>query len=291
MAEQKNNMTDRQLAEELQKGKRGGLGGRLLEILGVVVVAAGAVFGGSVPAIIAGALLAGIGEWLRRKSTGKADRLTMDTLAPGVVGAVMENVEMPPSSPLLHRGDTNIPVPSHDYCSESGRIRGVYQGLTTELCTVRLTDVSEFQREETNQWERNEREVYAGQWALCRLEREFPTWLTIWPRERLEKLLNARTIKAENEDFNKRFNLSSGDAQEALRILNPSRMERLMALAETSGRFALNLNTDGKLYIAVHSGHGFFEAGKGRETPEQLRQRFARELKLFTDIIDVFRPV
>lgn len=77
MAEQKNNMTDRQLAEELQKGKRGGLGGRLLEILGVVVIAAGAVFGGSVPAIIAGALLAGIGEWLRRKSTGKADRLTM----------------------------------------------------------------------------------------------------------------------------------------------------------------------------------------------------------------------
>ena len=46
MAEQKNNMTDRQLAEELQKGKRGGLGGRLLEILGVVVIAAGAVFGG-----------------------------------------------------------------------------------------------------------------------------------------------------------------------------------------------------------------------------------------------------
>ena len=42
MAEQKNNMTDRQLAEELQKGKRGGLGGRLLEILGVVVIAAGA---------------------------------------------------------------------------------------------------------------------------------------------------------------------------------------------------------------------------------------------------------
>ena len=105
------------------------------------------------------------------------------------------------------------------------------------------------------------------------------------------KAADARTIKTENEDFNKRFNLSSGDAQEALRILNPSRMERLMALAETSDRFALNLNTDGKLYIAVHSGHGFFEAGKGRETPEQLRQRFTRELKLFTDIIDVFRPV
>lgn len=120
MAEQKNNMTDRQLAEELQKGKRGGLGGRLLEILGVVVIAAGAVFGGSVPAIIAGALLAGIGEWLRRKSTGKADRLTMDTLAPGVVGAVMENVEMPPSSPLLHRGTPTFPCPATTIAAKAG---------------------------------------------------------------------------------------------------------------------------------------------------------------------------
>ena len=67
-------------------------------------------------------------------------------------------------------------------------------------------------------------------------------------------------------------------------------MERILALADSSiGKFAVNLNSDGRLYIAVHSGHGFFDLGKGRENPAQLRQRFDRELKWFTDMIDAFR--
>ncbi len=148
------------------------------------------------------------------------------------------------------------------------------------------------QREETGLWEKNEQEVYTGQWMLCELGREFSTWLTIWPREGLDKLLRSGTIQTENDAFNKRFNLTGGDTQAALRILNPNRVERLLQLAESSfGKFAVNLNADGRLYIAVHSGRGFFDAGKGREMPEQLRQRFTRELKWFTDMVDVFRPM
>ena len=139
---------------------------------------------------------------------------------------------------------------------------------------------NEVQREETGLWEKNEQEVYTGQWMLCELGREFSTWLTIWPREGLDKLLRSGTIQTENDAFNKRFNLTGGDTQAALRILNPNRVERLLQLAESSfGKFAVNLNADGRLYIAVHSGRGFFDAGKGREMPEQLRQRFTRELK------------
>ena len=69
-------------------------------------------------------------------------------------------------------------------------------------------------------------------------------------------------------------------------------MERILALADSPiGKFAVNLNPDGRVYIAVHSGHGFFDIGKGYENPAQLRQRFARELKWFTDMIDAFRDV
>lgn len=57
--------------------------------------------------------------------------------------------------------------------------------LNTELCTVRLTEVSEFQREETGMWEKNEQVVYTGQWMLSELNREFPTWLTIWPWDKM----------------------------------------------------------------------------------------------------------
>ena len=292
MAEQKTNMTDEQLAQELRKSKGGKLGGKILSLLGGVIAVAGMILGGNLVLVVIGGVVLGLGQMVQGKSKGNANQQTFEAIAPDIVGAAFENVQMNLTPHLLDAEDTNIPLPGHTYCSGSGYVRGIYQGLTTELCTVRLTEVSEVQREETGLWEKNEQEVYTGQWMLCQMNREFPTWLTIWPRDRLDKLLRAKTIKTGNETFDKRFNLSSDDEEAALRILNPDRIERIMALEDSSfGRFAVNLNRDGRLYLAVHSGHGFFDIGKGHENPTQLRQRFARELKWFTDMIDAFRDV
>lgn len=290
MAEQKTNMTDEQLAQELRNSKGGKLGGKILSLLGGVIAVAGMILGGNLVLVVIGGVVLGLGQMVQGKSKEQAGRQTFDSIAPDIVGTAFENVQMNPVPPLLDANDTNIPLPSHTHCSGSGYIRGTYRGLTTELCTVRLTEVSEFQREETGLWEKNEQEVYTGQWMLCRLNREFPTWLTIWPRDRLDKLFSSKTIQTGNEGFDKRFNLSSDDEAAALRILSPSRMERILALADSSiGKFAVNLNSDGRLYIAVHSGRGFFDLDKGRENPAQLRERFARELRWFTDMIEAFR--
>lgn len=290
MAEQKTNMTDEQLVQELRKSKGGKLGGKILSLLGGVIAVAGMILGDNLVLVVIGGVVLGLGQMVQGKSKEQAGRQTFDSIAPDIVGTAFENVKMNPAPPLLDANDTNIPLPSHTHCSGSGYIRGTYRGLTTELCTVRLTEVSEFQREETGLWEKNEQEVYTGQWMLCRLNREFPTWLTIWPRDRLDKLFSSKTIQTGNEGFDKRFNLSSDDEAAALRILSPSRMERILALADSSiGKFAVNLNSDGRLYIAVHSGRGFFDLDKGRENPAQLRERFARELRWFTDMIEAFR--
>ena len=292
MAEQKTNMTDEQLAQELRKSKGGKLGGKILSLLGGVIAVAGMILGGNLVLVVIGGVVLGLGQMVQGKSKGNANQQTFEAIAPDIVGAAFENVQMNLTPHLLDAEDTNIPLPGHTYCSGSGYVRGIYQGLTTELCTVRLTEVSEVQREETGLWEKNEQEVYTGQWMLCQMNREFPTWLTIWPRDRLDQLLRAKTIKTGNETFDKRFNLSSDDEAAALRILTPDRIERIMALEDSSfGRFAVNLNRDGRLYLAVHSGHGFFDIGKGHENPTQLRKRFARELKWFTDMIDAFRDV
>lgn len=292
MAEQKTNMTDEQLSQELRKSKGSKLGGKILSLLGGVIAVAGMILGGNLVLVVIGGVVLGLGQMVQGKSKGNANQQTFEAIAPDIVGAAFENVQMNLTPHLLDAEDTNIPLPGHTYCSGSGYVRGIYQGLTTELCTVRLTEISEVQREETGLWEKNEQEVYTGQWMLCQMNREFPTWLTIWPRDRLDKLLHAKTIKTGNETFDKRFNLSSDDEAAALRILTPDRIERIMALEDSSfGRFAVNLNRDGRLYLAVHSGHGFFDIGKGHENPTQLRQRFARELKWFTDMIDAFRDV
>ena len=292
MEEKNRNMTDERLSQQLRKSKGGKLGGKILSLLGVVIAVVGIILGGNIVLVVIGGVILGLGQMVQGKSKDKASQQTFDAIAPDIVGAALENVQMNPTPHLLDAKDTNIPLPSHTHCSGSGYVRGTYQGLTTELCTVRLTEVSEVQREETGMWEKNEREVYTGQWMLCELGQEFPTWLTIWPRDRLDKLFSSKTIQTGNEGFDKRFNLSSDDEAAALRILSPGRMERILALADSSiGKFAVNLNPDGRLYLAVHSGRGFFDIGKGRETPEQLRQRFARELKWFTDMIDAFRDV
>ena len=290
MEEKNRNMTDERLSQQLRKSKSGKLGGKLLSLVGGVVAIAGIILGGNIVLVVIGGVILGLGQMVQGKSKDKASQQTFDAIAPDIVGAALENVQMNPTPRLLDAKDTNIPLPSHTHCSGSGYVRGTYQGLTTELCTVRLTEVSEVQREETGMWEKNEREVYTGQWILCELGQEFQTWLTIWPRDKMDKLFNARTIKTGNEMFDKRFNLSSDDEAATLRILTPGRMERILTLADSSiGKFAVNLNPDGRLYLAVHSGRGFFDIGKGRETPEQLRQRFARELRWFTDMIDAFR--
>ena len=292
MEEKNRNMTDAALSQQLRRHRSGKLAGRLLSLVGVVIAVAGIILDGNIVVIVIGGVILALGQMVQGKSKTKASQQAFAAIAPGVIASVFENVLMDPSPRLLRAEDTNIPLPGHSHCSGGGYIRGTYRGLTTEACTVRLTEENEVQREETGLWEKNEQEVYTGQWMLCELGREFSTWLTIWPREGLDKLLRSGTIKTENEVFNKRFNLTGGDEQEALRILNASRMERILQLAESSfGKFALNLNTDGKLYIAVHSGRGFFDAGKGREMPEQLRQRFTRELRWFTDMVDVFRPM
>ena len=292
MEEKSRNMTDEHLSQQLRKSKGGTLGGNILSLLGLVIAVVGIVLGGNIVLVVIGGVILGLGQMVQGKSKGNANQQAFETIAPDIVSAVFENVQMNPTPHLLNAKDTNIPLPSHTYCSGSGYIRGTYQGLTTELCTIRLTEVNEFQREETGLWEKNEQEVYTGQWVLCELNREFPTWLTIWPRERLDKLFNAKTVKTGNEVFDKRFNLSSDDETAVLQILTPSRMERILALADSSfGKFAVNINHDGRMYLAVHSGRGFFDIGKGRETPELLRQRFTRELQWFTDMIDAFRDV
>ena len=283
-------MTDEQLSQELHKSKGGRAGGKLLSLLGGAVIVLGIILGGNMVLIIAGAVLLGLGQMTHGRVRDKASQQTFDTIAPDILNTVFEHIEMNSTTHLLNAEDTNIPLPSHNYCSGSGYIRGTYHGMTAELCTVKLTDVNEFQREETGLWEKNEREIYTGQWMLCELDQEFPTWLTIWPRDKMDKLFHAQTIRTGNATFDKRFNLSSDNEQEALRILNSSRTERILNLTDRSfGKFSINLNRDGKLYIAVHSGQAFSDIGKGTENPGQLRQRYAREMKWFTDMADVFR--
>ena len=166
MEEKSRNMTDEHLSRQLRKSKSGKLGGKLLSLVGGVVAIAGIILGGNIVLVVIGGVILGLGQMVQGKSKDKASQQAFDAIAPDIVSAALENVQMSPTPHLLDAEDTNIPLPRHTHCSGSGYVRGTYRGLTTELCTVRLTEVNEVQREETGLWEKNEQPVYTGQWML-----------------------------------------------------------------------------------------------------------------------------
>ena len=233
------------------------MGKRLLSILGLLIAIVGIVFGGNLVLVIIGCVILGLGQIIKDKEDNK---LNMN-----VVHEFFEDVKMNPDTHMLNVSDTNIPLPKHDYCSGSGYVQGKYKGLDVEFCTIKLTDVTEVLRDETGLWEKNENTVYMGEWLLCNLDQRFNTWLTIYPRNLLDK----QTIKIGNEAFDKKFNVTCGDEKLALEILNANRLERIMVLS--NHKFSINLNEDGRLYIAAHSFKNM------------------NDLKWFVDMIDVFR--
>lgn len=233
------------------------MGKRLLSILGLLIAIVGIVFGGNLILVIIGCVILGLGQMIKDKEDNE---LNMN-----VVHEFFEDVKMNPESHILNVSDTNIPLPKHDYCSGSGYVQGKYKGLDVEFCTIKLTDVTEVLRDETGLWVKNENTVYTGEWMLCNLNQRFNTWLTIYPRSLLDK----QSIKTGNEAFDKKFNLTCGDEKLALKILDSNRLERIMALS--NHKFSINLNEDGRLYIAAHSFKNM------------------NDLKWFVDMIDVFR--
>ena len=144
MEEKDRSMTDEALSQQMRRHKSGKLAGRLLSLVGVVIAVAGMVLGGNIVPVILGGVILALGQTIQRKTREQAGQQAFRAIAPDVVSAVLENVQIDPAAHLLNAEDTNIPRPGHSYCSGSGYIRGTYQGLTTELCTVKLTEVDAF---------------------------------------------------------------------------------------------------------------------------------------------------
>lgn len=237
------------------------MGKRLLSILGLLIAIVGIVFGGNLVLVIIGCVILGLGQIIKDKEDNSTSNFNES------FGKFFEDVQFNPNTHILKVRNTNIPLPKHDYCNANGYVQGKYKGLDIEFCTIKLTDVTEVLRDETGLWEKNENTVYTGQWMLCKLNQRFNTWLTIYPRG----FVDLKPSKAQNEAFNKKFNLCYGDEKLALEILDPNRLEKIMALSNR--KFSINLNEDGRLYMAIHDGHGFN----------------SENLQWFVDMIDVFR--
>ena len=108
--------------------------------------------------------------------------------------------------------------------------------------------------------------------------------------KKLRKQHKNDSVEMENEVFNKRFLVTTGNAQDAYYVLTPHMMEYILAMAgKSGGKVYMAFLRNGKLNVAVQTGRDFFELGKSEANIDKLRQKFLGELKWFTDIINTLR--
>ena len=169
-------------------------------------------------------------------------------------------------------------------------VRARYRGYEVELCSIELDrDVSYTDPDDPTKVNAPSYDtVYAGLWGICRFGTPMPVDLTFTPRGRLGQLVRSASVQNAVEGFEQQFKLTADDDAALKACLTEEKCRKLLALAGTAeGSFSGSLHRDGTLYFAVENNKGLF---KGSGSDDALREKFARQLKWCTDVMDVFAP-
>ena len=222
------------------------------------------------------------------KASGAIKKLLSDNIISGVLKeALGDAVEYNPWG-TINPGSMVFPF-SYNCTAGSDHIKVVYHGVNVELGDIELIDESEVTDEE-GRTEKTRNTQFKGQWLTCDFGKELAGEVYISERTKKTRKSLKSDVTMDNEQFAKRFCVRANDPQEAYYILTPHMMEYITAMADKSGGTVyLSFLRNGKMHVAVQTGHDFFELGKTNTDVETLRQKFLDELRWFTDIVDTLR--
>lgn len=214
------------------------------------------------------------------------------TLSDNIVGSVIkevlgDDVEYNPWG-KINPGSMVFPF-SYNAAEGSDHIKAVYNGLNIELGDIELIDEQEY-TDEDGHTETSRISQFKGQWLTCDFGKELAgeVYISEWGKKDRKRMKSNVTM--DNEQFSNRFCVRANNPQEAYYILTPNMMEYIINMANKSGGTVyLSFLRDGKMHVAVKSGRDFFELGKSNANVEELRQKFLKELRWFTDIVDTLR--
>ena len=222
------------------------------------------------------------------KASGAIKKLLSDNIISGVLKeALGDAVEYNPWG-TINPGSMVFPF-DYNCANGSDHIKVVYHGVNVELGDIELIDESEVTDEE-GRTEKTRNTQFKGQWLTCDFGKELAGEVYISERTKKTHKSLKSDVTMDNEQFAKRFCVRANDPQEAYYILTPHMMEYITSMADKSGGTVyLSFLRNGKMHVAVQTGHDFFELGKTNTDVETLRQKFLDELRWFTDIVDTLR--
>ena len=247
--------------------------------------------------VLEGAIPLSIGNAAIRSALGKLFSFKFCILITVVILSSLfyrplDNVDYNPFGKIESIGSEGMVFPfSVEKMRGSDHIKATYKGLQVELSDIELYHVEDVYDSEHDRWEEREQKVFQGQWLICDFGKELSGEVRISDNaKKLRKQHKKDSVEMENEVFNKRFLVTTGNAQDAYYVLTPHMMEYILAMAgKSGGEVYMAFLRNGKLNVAVQTGRDFFELGKSEANIDKLRQKFLGELKWFTDIIDTLR--
>ena len=177
-----------------------------------------------------------------------------------------------------------------DKIAGSDFIEGTYKGIQIRYSDLHL----EREEEYYDEGKRKTRyiTVFKGQWLICDFQKELAAALRLFERKSGTKWNSVRdmsrsSIETENIEFNKKFKILTADGHTAFYVLTPHFMEHLLAADETADAASFFCFMDGRVHIALYSGRDSFELkGVKVSDMEAVRNKFRRDLKYMTDIMD-----
>ena len=223
------------------------------------------------------------------KNNSKLKKLLSDDVVSGVLKEALGDTVVYSPLGTINPGPMVFPF-SYNCVEGSDHIKAVYHGLNIELGDISLIDESEFTDNETGQTEKQSLLYFKGQWLTCDFGKELAGEVYISERAKKKRRGMKSDVSMDNEQFDTRFCVRANNPQEAFYILTPHMMEYITAMADKSGGLVyMSFLRNGKMHVAVQTGHDFFELGKTNTDVETLRQKFLDELRWFTDIVDTLR--
>lgn len=287
-------VSDEQLTEQLKSKKATGIVGALLKFGGIALALIG-FFTTMIPLAVLGIIVCIVGVAIENNSKKAIKQLLGDSLVRSALESVFENVQYEPmnhiSSAAVRESHMMLPE-EFERVEGSDYVKAVYKGLNIELSDISLIHETEYYNEETNTWEKSETKVFGGQWLICDFGKELSAEVRLAEKTGLKLFKGSGVITTDNAEFDKRFKIRCDSAQDALYILTPHMMEYIISTADKSGgNVYMTFLKGGRLHIAVRTKRDFFELGKGQVDTAALRNKFANEIKWFTDIIDELRLV
>lgn len=217
-------------------------------------------------------------------AVGRLKDIISEAFVPEALGKVFAQVEYQQNSHIPKESIDEALI-QHYWESTRGNdyVRADYRGIPIEFSDISLTY-------ETGTGEKSRtRSAFCGPYFICSFAQSFPAELMLICRKKVrpgfeKKLEGMYPISSGYDSLDDNFLLITDNLQGALSILTPRAAESIFRLhVYTKGRCSLKLTCDGKVYVAVDSGHSAFEPGKRIEEAER---RIAEELSCITDIID-----